>query len=52
MKQLNLLSGEIIDAAVMSCQALRDFYAREMEAAKEQVKAWPRGKRAVVEERD
>ena len=36
MKQLDLLSGEIIDASVMSCRALREFYEREMADAKQQ----------------
>jgi isocitrate dehydrogenase len=36
LKQLDLLSGEIIDASVMSREALRAFYAREMVDAKQQ----------------
>ena len=36
MKQVDLLSGEIIDASVMSCQVLRDFYAREIADARQQ----------------
>lgn len=36
MKQLDLLQGEIIDAAVMSCKSLREFYARTMAEAKEE----------------
>ncbi len=36
MKQLDLLAGEIIDASVMSCSALREFYAREIAEAKRQ----------------
>ncbi len=36
MKQLDLLAGEIIDASVMSRSALRDFYAREINDAKQQ----------------
>ncbi len=36
MKQLDLLNGEIIDASVMSCLALRDFYTREMANARQQ----------------
>ncbi|MDC7224903.1 MAG: NADP-dependent isocitrate dehydrogenase, partial [Spirochaetales bacterium] len=32
---LNLLEGEVIDAAVMDCAKLREFYAREMVDAKE-----------------
>jgi len=35
MKQLELLNDEIIDASVMSRDALRDFYAREMADAKQ-----------------
>lgn len=35
-KQLDLLAGDIIDASVMSCSALRDFYAREMADARQQ----------------
>lgn len=35
MKQLDLQSDEIIDASVMSRDALRDFYAREMADAKQ-----------------
>jgi len=35
-KDLQLLTGEIIDAAVMSCQSLRDFYERAIVDAKEQ----------------
>ncbi len=31
-----LLEGEIIDASRMSCKALRDFYAKEIEDAKKQ----------------
>jgi len=33
---LALQAGEVIDASVMSCQALRAFLAREIEAAREQ----------------
>ena len=33
---LSLQAGEVIDASVMSCQALRAFLAREIEAAREQ----------------
>ena len=36
MKQVDLLSGEIIDASVMNCHALRDFYAREITDARQQ----------------
>lgn len=36
MKHLDLLAGEIIDASVMSCSALREFYAREIAEAKRQ----------------
>ena len=36
VKRLDLLSGEIIDASVMSCEELQDFYVREMDDAKEQ----------------
>lgn len=36
MKQLDLLAGEIIDASVMSCSALREFYSREIAEAKRQ----------------
>ncbi len=32
--QLEVLAGEVIDAAVMDCAALRRFYEREVEAAK------------------
>ncbi|UCG72981.1 MAG: NADP-dependent isocitrate dehydrogenase [Chromatiales bacterium] len=32
----HVTAGEVIDAAVMSCSALRDFFARETRAAKEQ----------------
>ena len=35
-KSIELQPGEIIDAAVMSCQALRKFYLYEIENAKEQ----------------
>jgi isocitrate dehydrogenase len=35
-KSLDLQPGEIIDAAVMSCQALREFYFQEIENAKKQ----------------
>ncbi len=29
-----LLAGEVIDASVMSCEALRDFYAKQIDVAK------------------
>ena len=32
----HVTAGEVIDATVMNCKALRDFYARETAAAKEQ----------------
>jgi len=35
-KDIKLQSGEIIDAAVMSCQSLREFYAQAIEDAKAQ----------------
>ncbi|MFK5891866.1 MAG: NADP-dependent isocitrate dehydrogenase, partial [Pseudomonadota bacterium] len=35
-KSFELLAGEIIDASVMSCKALTDFYAQAMDDAKEQ----------------
>ena len=31
-----VLDGEVIDATVMNCAALREFYAREIDAAKEE----------------
>ncbi len=31
-----VLDGEVVDASVMDCAALSDFYAREIDAAKEQ----------------
>ncbi|MCB0376971.1 MAG: NADP-dependent isocitrate dehydrogenase [Bdellovibrionales bacterium] len=34
-KDLKLLEGEVIDASRMSCQALRDFYDKEIKDAKE-----------------
>ena len=33
---ISLQAGEIIDAAVMSCRALRTFYARQIDAAREE----------------
>jgi isocitrate dehydrogenase len=35
-KTTYVTEGEVIDAAVMSCAALREFFARETDAAKEQ----------------
>ncbi len=35
-EQTAVLAGEVIDATVMSLQALRDFYAEQMDAAKAQ----------------
>jgi isocitrate dehydrogenase len=35
-KDIKLQSGEIIDAAVMSCQSLREFYSQAIDDAKEQ----------------
>ena len=34
--QVPVLDNELIDASVMSCSALRDFFAREMDAAKDE----------------
>ena len=35
-EQVPVLDDELIDASVMSCAALRDFFAREIDAAKEE----------------
>lgn len=35
-KSTPLIAGEIVDAAVMSCKALRAFYQKEIESAKQQ----------------
>ena len=35
-EKLNLLAGEVIDACVMDCRALRDFYAAQIDDAKKQ----------------
>lgn len=32
-KEVRLLAGEVIDASVMSCKALRDFFAKQMQVA-------------------
>ncbi|ESA35236.1 isocitrate dehydrogenase [Leptolyngbya sp. Heron Island J] len=35
-KKTSVLTGEVIDAAVMNIQALREFYAKEIEAAQDE----------------